>query len=79
MVQSIYLPLFLVEFDIQEGIENETEKKIAEQLDGVLQSPEFASPSFDPSSQVTPVMPALCSTTRTPEGQTTHAASAGSR
>lgn len=34
MVQSIYLPLFLVEFDIQEGIENETEKKLLSNLMG---------------------------------------------
>lgn len=79
MVQSIYLPLFLIDFDIQEGIENETEKKLLSSFMGFLQSPESAFPSFDPSSQVIPVMPALCSTTRTPEGQTTRAASAGSR
>lgn len=79
MVRSIYLPLFLIDFDSQEGIENETEKKLLSSFMGFLQSPESAPPSFGPSSQVTPVMPALCSTTRTPAGQTTRAASAGSR
>lgn len=49
MVRSIYLPLFLIDFDSQEGIENETEKKLLSSFVGFLQSPESAPPSFDPS------------------------------
>lgn len=49
MVQSVYLPLFLIDFDSQEGIENETEKKLLSSFMGFLQSPESAPPSFDPS------------------------------